>query len=236
MPSLFEQPQEPVELSTGAGRGTADRIGRNRKRASLRRPTTSQAAGRWWRVEHAEYMLALRITRINGDWDAYWKNLGRTAVPVANQNSPQNSQNLAANCTTLVRTLCCAGMPHSPHRAGGDSVRGDGLRLHVDPQRRNGRQRARPRRDCAPARLEAYRLQGRRGGRVDAETPDRGHSRGGRGAVDGGRVDHARRRIAVDRARARARRRLAHGRRARRRGFKRPRGKPDALSAVRGQA
>ncbi len=79
--------------------------------------------GAWWRVEHAEYMLALRlfvvdfrrfamtderpqchletpvservllrITRINGDWDAYWKNLGRTAVPVANQNSPQNSQ------------------------------------------------------------------------------------------------------------------------------------------------
>src|SRR5271166_4158187 len=46
MPSLFEQPQEPVELSTGAGRGTADRIGRNRKRASLRRPTTSQAARR----------------------------------------------------------------------------------------------------------------------------------------------------------------------------------------------
>ena len=52
--------------------------------------------GAWWRVEHAEYMLALRITRINGDWDAYWKSLGRTAVPVANQNSPQNSQNLAA--------------------------------------------------------------------------------------------------------------------------------------------
>ena len=34
--------------------------------------------GAWWRVEHAEYMLALRITRINGDWDAYWKNLGRS--------------------------------------------------------------------------------------------------------------------------------------------------------------
>jgi hypothetical protein len=28
--------------------------------------------GAWWRVEHAEYMLALRINRINGDWDPYW--------------------------------------------------------------------------------------------------------------------------------------------------------------------
>src|SRR5208337_1111570 len=28
--------------------------------------------GAWWRVEHAEYMLALRITRINGDWLDYW--------------------------------------------------------------------------------------------------------------------------------------------------------------------
>ena len=95
MPSLFEQPQEPT-TTTGARRGTADRIGpiesahRYVAQQRLKRP------GAWSRVEHAEYMLALRITRINGDWDAYWKNLGRTAVPVAIRNSPQNSQNLAA--------------------------------------------------------------------------------------------------------------------------------------------
>src|SRR6202030_3539011 len=27
--------------------------------------------GAWWRVEHAEYMLALRINRRTGDWKAY---------------------------------------------------------------------------------------------------------------------------------------------------------------------
>ena len=49
---------------------------------------------------------------------------------------------------------------------------------------------------------------------ADVETPDLGHSRSGRVRLDGDRIDVARRRIAVDRARARARRRLAHGRRA----------------------
>jgi hypothetical protein len=28
--------------------------------------------GAWWRVKHAEYMLAVRITRRNDDWEAYW--------------------------------------------------------------------------------------------------------------------------------------------------------------------
>jgi len=46
--------------------------------------------GAWWRVEHAEFMLALRINRINGDWDAYWKILAQSPA-VANDNSPQKS-------------------------------------------------------------------------------------------------------------------------------------------------
>jgi hypothetical protein len=47
--------------------------------------------GAWWRVEHAESMLALRINRINGDWDTYWKALATQGSAVANDNSPQRS-------------------------------------------------------------------------------------------------------------------------------------------------
>jgi hypothetical protein len=43
--------------------------------------------GAWWRVDHAEYILALRITRRNGDWEAYWATLAKTTAP-ANQNRP----------------------------------------------------------------------------------------------------------------------------------------------------
>ena len=48
--------------------------------------------GAWWSVEHAEHMLALRITRINGDWHAYWATLNRTPNTAANQNRPPHSQ------------------------------------------------------------------------------------------------------------------------------------------------
>ena len=37
--------------------------------------------GAWWLVGHAEYMLALRINRLNGDWDDYWAALA--ASPLA---------------------------------------------------------------------------------------------------------------------------------------------------------
>ena len=47
--------------------------------------------GAWWRVEHAEHMLALRINQINGDWDAYWKALARQRAAAANDNSPNKS-------------------------------------------------------------------------------------------------------------------------------------------------
>jgi hypothetical protein len=52
--------------------------------------------GAWWRVEHAEYMLALRINRINGDWDAYWKAFSRPCSVVANDNTPPKSPRHAA--------------------------------------------------------------------------------------------------------------------------------------------
>ncbi len=47
--------------------------------------------GAWWRVEHAEFMLALRVNRINGDWDAYWKALAQHRPSAANDNSRQRS-------------------------------------------------------------------------------------------------------------------------------------------------
>jgi hypothetical protein len=51
--------------------------------------------GAWWRVEHAEYILALRITRRNGDWEAYWAKAGKTGAP-ANQNRPAVPRKSAA--------------------------------------------------------------------------------------------------------------------------------------------
>lgn len=51
--------------------------------------------GAWWRVDHAEYMLALRINRRNNDWAAYWATAGKTASP-ANQNRLAVSRKSAA--------------------------------------------------------------------------------------------------------------------------------------------
>ena len=52
--------------------------------------------GAWWRVEHAEYMLALRINRRNGDWKSYWATFGRSSSPAANQNRQPLSRKVAA--------------------------------------------------------------------------------------------------------------------------------------------
>jgi hypothetical protein len=51
--------------------------------------------GAWWRVDHAEYMLALRVNRLNGDWAAYWATLGKTGAP-ANDNRPAPSRKSVA--------------------------------------------------------------------------------------------------------------------------------------------
>jgi len=52
--------------------------------------------GAWWRVEHAEYMLALRINRLNGDWEAYWNALAANPPAPANLNRPKASRHVAA--------------------------------------------------------------------------------------------------------------------------------------------
>lgn len=51
--------------------------------------------GAWWRLEHAEHMLALRIVRINGDWDAYWRNLRQSPAAV-NDNASKGSRRRSA--------------------------------------------------------------------------------------------------------------------------------------------
>lgn len=50
--------------------------------------------GAWWLVEHAEHMLALRINRLNGEWEDYWAALA--ANPPANLNRPRVSSEVAA--------------------------------------------------------------------------------------------------------------------------------------------
>ena len=47
--------------------------------------------GAWWLVQHAEHMLALRINRLNGDWDAYWAALAANPPTPANLNQPRVS-------------------------------------------------------------------------------------------------------------------------------------------------
>jgi hypothetical protein len=71
------------------GSGEIESAHRSIAQQRLKRP------GAWWRVDHAEYMLALRITRQNGDWAAYWAMLSKTASP-ANDNKPAASRKSAA--------------------------------------------------------------------------------------------------------------------------------------------
>ena len=52
--------------------------------------------GAWWRVENAEHMLALRINRLNGDWEAYWAAFAANPPAPANLNRPNVSRNAAA--------------------------------------------------------------------------------------------------------------------------------------------
>ena len=52
--------------------------------------------GAWWLVEHAEHMLALRINRLNGDWDAYWAALAANPSAAANSNPPNAATRVAA--------------------------------------------------------------------------------------------------------------------------------------------
>jgi hypothetical protein len=48
--------------------------------------------GAWWRTDHADYMLALRITRKNGDWPAHWATLSRNGPTAALWSTPSMAQ------------------------------------------------------------------------------------------------------------------------------------------------
>ena len=52
--------------------------------------------GAWSLVEHAEHMLALRINRLNGDWDAYWAALAARPSAPANVNRAEVAWDVAA--------------------------------------------------------------------------------------------------------------------------------------------
>jgi hypothetical protein len=52
--------------------------------------------GAWWLVEHAEHMLALRINRLNGDWETYWAELAAKPSAAANLNRPNLPAPVAA--------------------------------------------------------------------------------------------------------------------------------------------
>ena len=82
----------PQALAEGLpiGSGEIESAHRYVAQQRLKRP------GAWWRVEHAEHMLALRINRINGDWDAYWKALAQQRADAANDNSPPKSRHRIA--------------------------------------------------------------------------------------------------------------------------------------------
>lgn len=51
--------------------------------------------GAWWRVEHADWMLALRTTRLNGDWGVYWATVDPNGAPPANRNRPSSARKAA---------------------------------------------------------------------------------------------------------------------------------------------
>ena len=56
------------------GSGEIESAHRHVVQQRLKRP------GAWWRLEHAEHMLALRLKRANGQWTSYWADTPRLAA------------------------------------------------------------------------------------------------------------------------------------------------------------
>jgi Uncharacterised protein family (UPF0236) len=80
---------EALAAGLPIGSGEIESAHRYVAQQRLKRP------GAWWKVEHAEYMLALRVLRINGDWEKYWSRPQDMAAP-ANQNQKAASNPRAA--------------------------------------------------------------------------------------------------------------------------------------------
>ncbi len=82
--------REALAAGLPIGSGEIESAHRNVAQKRLKLP------GAWWRVEHAEHMLALRINRLNGDWQDYWAALAANPPAPANRNQPNVARNLAA--------------------------------------------------------------------------------------------------------------------------------------------
>ena len=84
---LFYDEALAAELPIGSGE--IESAHRYVAQQRLKRP------GAWWKVEHAKDMLALRVLRINGDWEKYWSERRARPAP-ANHNRPNASKPRAA--------------------------------------------------------------------------------------------------------------------------------------------
>lgn len=80
---------EALAADLPIGSGEIESAHRYVAQQRLKRP------GAWWKAEHAGYMLALRVTRINGGWETYWSGL-KARPDAANQNTPKASNARAA--------------------------------------------------------------------------------------------------------------------------------------------
>jgi hypothetical protein len=65
---------EALDQDLPIGSGEIESAHRYLVQQRLKRP------GAWWRVHHAEHMLALRLRRANGQWHAYWNDPVRRAA------------------------------------------------------------------------------------------------------------------------------------------------------------
>jgi hypothetical protein len=66
--------QESLAQGLPIGSGEIESAHRYVVQQRLKRP------GAWWRVENAEYMLALRLNRANRQWSNYWNSIARQAA------------------------------------------------------------------------------------------------------------------------------------------------------------
>lgn len=57
-----------LEKKRPIGSGEIESAHRFVVQARLKKP------GAWWKAENVDPMLALRVTRLNGGWESYWKN------------------------------------------------------------------------------------------------------------------------------------------------------------------
>ena len=103
------------EAEAGAFPDAGGQVNEHARRASpARRPAHLSYGCRFGigqRVEHAERMLGLRITRINGAWFASWKALALQCA--ANNKTRTNYFAGPPDCTTLDRALNTIWTLHS---------------------------------------------------------------------------------------------------------------------------